>query len=102
MKGFGLALYFILVVVLTVCGVYFAKYNSEPVVIKFFYMKSLPTAQWVIMILTFGAGFMLATLFLTWKLIKVYLSRKKYIHSYEQLKSALEQKIKELKIDGQE
>lgn len=102
MKGFALALYFIFVIVLTVFGVYFAKHNADPVIIKFFYMNSQPTAQWIVLMISFMAGFFIATLLLTWKLIRVYLTKKKYMHSYEQLRSALEQKIKDLKTDGQE
>jgi hypothetical protein len=51
---------------------------------------------------SFLFGFITATLMLTWKLIAVYVSRKKYMKSYEQVKAVLEQKIKDLKIDGQE
>ncbi len=102
MRGFALIMYFIFIIALTVAGVLFAKHNSDPVIIRFFYLRSVPTSQWVVLLIAFLSGFFTATLLLTWKLIKVYLSKKKYMHSYEELRSALEQKIKDLKIDGQE
>jgi uncharacterized integral membrane protein len=100
MRSLGLAIYFFFVILLTVIGVVFAKYNADPVVVKFFYMKSTPMAQWIVVFIAFASGFMLSTILLTWKLIRVHISRKKYIKSYEHLKAVLEQKIKDLKTDG--
>ncbi|HOW16286.1 MAG TPA: hypothetical protein PK443_01095 [bacterium] len=102
MKTFGILFYFLFVIAITVLGVFFAKHNSEPIITRFFYLRTDPTAQWIVMLVSFLFGFITATLMLTWKLIAVYVSRKKYMKSYEQVKAVLEQKIKDLKIDGQE
>lgn len=102
MRGFGLIMYFVFIITITVLGVFFAKQNAEPVIVQFFYLRSVPTAQWVVILIAFLLGFLTSTLLLSWNLIKVYISKKKYMHSYEELKSSLEQKIKDFKIDGQE
>jgi len=51
-----------------------------------------------VMLLSFIGGYLVATIVLSWKLIKLTISRKKYINSYEKLKSMIEKNMNEHKI----
>ena len=99
MRSFGLVVYFLFLAAVVTVGVFFAKYNSEPIILKFFYLRSLPMAQWLIVFISITAGFLLAVIMMSWKLITLYVSRKKYIKLYEQIKAMLEQKINDIDKD---
>lgn len=102
MRTFSLILYFIFLTVIMVLAVFFAKYNAYFVNIGFFGRYIPPTPLWVVVFISFFIGFIASALIFSWKLIRLSLSRKKYIKSYENIKGLLEQKIKDLKIGEEE
>jgi uncharacterized integral membrane protein len=98
MKVFWLIVYFIILLALVTVGVIFAKDNAYFITIKFFKWNTPHAPLWVIMALSFLGGYLVATIVLSWKLIKLTISRKKYINSYEKLKSLIEKNMNEHKI----
>ncbi|MEI6093235.1 MAG: LapA family protein [bacterium] len=102
MRTFGLILYFIFLTVIITFAVFFAKYNAYFVNIGFLGMYIPPAPLWVIVFISFALGFVASALMFSWKLIRLSISRKKYMKSYENIKSLLEQKIKDLKIGDEE
>ena len=99
MKLFGTIVYFIILIVLVVLGVFFAKYNSYFVNINFLGVESFNMPLWISLFLAFLLGFVLSALAFSWKIIAVYLSKQQYIKSYEQVKKLLEQKVKDTKTE---
>lgn len=95
MRTFWLIVYFLIVIALVTFGVVFAKDNALFVTIKFFKWNTPQAPLWMIMALSFIGGYLIATIVLSWKLIKLTISRKKYINSYEKLKSIIEKNMKE-------
>ena len=90
MRIFWLIIYFIILVALVTVGVIFAKDNAYFITIKFFKWNTPHAPLWAIMALSFVGGYLVASIVLSWKLIKLTISRKKYINSYEKLKSLIE------------
>ena len=102
MRTFGLVLYFIFLIALVTFAVFFAKYNAYFVNVGFFGMYIPPAPLWVVVFLSFIIGFFTSTIIFSWKLIRLSLSRKKYMRSYENIKDLLEQKIKDLKTGNED
>ncbi|MCX6113103.1 MAG: hypothetical protein NTY22_07495 [Proteobacteria bacterium] len=102
MRTFGLVLYFIFLIALVTFAVFFAKYNAYFVNVGFFGMYIPPAPLWVVAFLSFFVGFVTSSVILSWKLIRLSLSRKKYMKSYESIKTLLEQKIKDLKTSDED
>jgi uncharacterized integral membrane protein len=98
MRIFWLIVYFLILVALVTVGVMFAKDNAFFVTIKFFKWNTPHAPLWMIMLLSFIGGYLVATIVLSWKLIKLTTSRKKYINSYEKLKSIIEKSMNEHKM----
>ena len=98
MRVFWLIVYFLILVALVTVGVMFARDNAFFITIKFFKWNTPHAPLWMIMLLSFIAGYLISTIVLSWKLIKLTISRKKYINSYEKLKSMIEKNMNELKI----
>ena len=98
MRVFWLIFYFLVLVALVTVGVMFAKDNAFFITIKFFKWNTPHAPLWMIMLLSFIGGYLLATIVLSWKLIKLTISRKKYINSYEKLKSMIEKNMNEHKM----
>ena len=102
MRTFGLVLYFVFLITIVTFAVFFAKYNATVTPIGFFGLYIPPAPLWVELFLAFFIGFLASSIILSWKLIKLSLSRKKYMKSYESIKTLLEQKIKDLKIGDED
>jgi uncharacterized integral membrane protein len=102
MRTFGLVLYFVLLIMIVTVLVFFAKYNAYFVNISFFGLYIPPAPLWVVVFVSFLVGFLTSTILFSWKLLKLSLSRKKYMKSYDNIKNLLEQKIKDLKIGDEE
>ena len=98
MRVFWLIVYFLVLVALVTVGVMFAKDNAFFITIKFFKWNTPHAPLWMIMLLSFVGGYLIATIVLSWKLIKLTISRKKYINSYEKLKSMIEKNMNECKM----
>lgn len=98
MRVFWLIVYFLVLVALVTVGVMFAKDNAFFITIKFFKWNTPHAPLWMIMLLSFIGGYLIATIVLSWKLIKLTISRKKYINSYEKLRSIIEKNMNEHKI----
>jgi len=98
MRVFWLIVYFLILVALVTFGVMFARDNAFFITIKFFKWNTPHAPLWMIMLLSFVGGYLVATIVLSWKLIKLTISRKKYINSYEKLKSMIEKNMNEYKI----
>jgi len=98
MRVFWLIVYFLILVALVTVGVMFAKDNAFFITIKFFKWNTPHAPLWMIMLLSFIGGYLVATIVLSWKLIKLSISRKKYINSYEKLRSMIEKNMNEHKI----
>ncbi|MFH1223418.1 MAG: LapA family protein [Pseudomonadota bacterium] len=97
MRAFGLIVYFVVIAVVVTLGVVFAVDNSVFITLKFYKWQVPQMSLWIIIFSAFFIGFLTATIILSWKLIKLSLSRKKYINSYEKLKAMLQQKMEDLK-----
>jgi len=102
MRTFGLVLYFIFLIAIVTLAVFFARYNAYFVNVGFFGMYIPPAPLWVVVFLSMLAGFLTSTIIFSWKLIRLSLSRKKYMKSYESIKDLLEQKIKDLKTGNED
>ena len=102
MRTFGLIFYFIFLIALVTFAVFFAKYNAYFVNVGFFGMYIPPAPLWVVVFISFLIGFFTSTVIFSWKLIRLSLSRKKYMRSYENIKDLLEQKIKDLKTNNED
>jgi uncharacterized integral membrane protein len=98
MRVFWLIVYFLILVALVTIGVMFAKDNAIFITVKFFKWNTPQAPLWMIMLLSFIGGYLLATIVLSWKLIRLTISRKKYINSYEKLKSMIEKNMNEHKM----
>ena len=102
MRTCGLIFYFIFLIALVTFAVFFAKYNAYFVNVGFFGMYIPPAPLWVVVFISFLIGFFTSTVIFSWKLIRLSLSRKKYMRSYENIKDLLEQKIKDLKTNNED
>ena len=98
MRIFWLVTYFIILIAVVAVGVVFARENAFFVTIKFYKWTTPHAPLWMIMAASFVVGYLLATVILSWKLIKLSLSRKKYINSYEKLRSIIEKNMNEYKM----
>jgi len=97
MRAFGLIVYFVIIIAVVLACVLFATENANFVTLKFYKWQTSQTSMWVIIFGSFIIGYLTATLILSWKLIKLSMSRKKYINSYEKLKAAVQQKMEDYK-----
>jgi uncharacterized integral membrane protein len=86
MKKFGLVLYFIILIAIVTVLVFFAKYNAYFVNIGFFGLYIPPAPLWVVVFISFLLGFLTSAILLSWKLLKLSLSRKKYMKSYDNIR----------------
>jgi len=102
MKVFWLIVYFIVLMALVTVGILFAKDNAYFITIKFFKWNSPHAPLWMIIAISFIGGYLLATIVFSWKLIKLTISRKKYINSYEKLRSIIEKNMNEYKTPDDE
>ena len=102
MRTFALVLYFVLLIMIVTVLVFFAKYNAYFVNVGLFGIYIPPAPLWVVVFVSFLFGFLTSAILLSWKLLKLSLSRKKYMKSYDNIKNLLEQKIKDLKIGDDE
>ncbi len=100
MRIFWLVVYFIILLALVTVGVFFAKDNAYFITVKFFKWSTPHAPLWIIMAISFVGGYLVASIILSWKLIKLTISRKKYINSYEKLRSLIEKNMNENKTSG--
>ncbi len=99
MRFFGMLVYFLVLISFVVFGVYFAKYNSYTVNINFLGFESFNVPLWISLLVALTLGFLLSSIAFSWKMIAVYLSKQKYLKSYEEMKKLLEHKVKEVKTE---
>lgn len=97
MRIFGLIVYFIIIIAVVTGCVIFATDNAYFITLKFHKWQTPQAPLWVIVFGSFLLGYLVATLIFSWKLIKLSLSRKKYINSYEKIKAVLQQKMEDFK-----
>ena len=102
MRTFGLVLYFVFLTLIVTFGVFFAKFNAYFVNIGFFGTYIPPAPLWVVVFISFLLGFAAAAILFSWKILRLSISKKKYVRSYEQIKGILEQKIKDIKTGDEE
>lgn len=97
MRTFTLIIYFIVLITAVILGVLFAQDNAYFISIRFLGHDVPHAPIWVVTFISFAAGFILSMIIFSWNYISLYLSRKKYMDSYEQIKKILEDKMSDLK-----
>lgn len=105
MKTFWILFYFTILIFVVAVGVFFAVDNASFVPVNFslrlhdLKFLDVKTTQpvWMIIFVSLVLGYLLATVIMSWKIIRLAVSRKKYINLYEKLKFMMEKNMNEYK-----
>jgi uncharacterized integral membrane protein len=93
MKLIGLFGYFIVLMVLVVMGVFFARDNSYFVSLGFMGREFTPVPLWVLIFASFFTGVLLAAAFFSWEIIRLNVQKRKLTKSCNEMKEIIEKKI---------
>jgi uncharacterized integral membrane protein len=89
MRALGLVLYFLILIVLVVAAVIFAKDNAYEEVVSFVGYESPKIPLWMIIFASFFVGVLTSVLLLSLEILKLKISRHKFKKSFEEIKDQL-------------
>lgn len=95
MKLIGLFGYFLVLMILVVFGVFFAKDNSYFVTLSFMGKEFYRLPLWILIFASFFIGVLTSSVFFSWEIIRLNVLKRKLTKSYNDMKDMIEKKIDE-------